>query len=223
MSEKKLLMLDGSIIKTIVNRNIAKSQDTRLSGERSKIAIDWFAKNNYEVVAIENELEIGDSREALNNCVKEQAHALKILPVLTAIFFCPDPNGLVCYRVTLDDDREKTVVDRYEKKRGDYLFRKPDRGMFDLATKLSGTKESGHRDWSSISSPRPSEITTSESAEKINPLYITEDDLDEDEEYEDEYIISWLFRKHMPVHYWHRYYGGECIMVDGKLTAQPRY
>ena len=89
-------------------------------------AIDRYV--GWLIVGITNQGGVAAGKKSLENCIEEQQEFLRMFPDMDSIYFCPDFEGKVCYRVE-PDCFENCSIDRW----GD--FRKPGAGMIRSALK----------------------------------------------------------------------------------------
>lgn len=91
---------------------------------------------NHYKVGITNQGGVASGKKSLQNAVEEQLITLQLLPELVQIYFCPDFEGIECYKTTIIDGIPRCKKLDYEdeeiaKLRG--TFRKPGVGMLKAA------------------------------------------------------------------------------------------
>ncbi len=86
-------------------------------------AIDHYKSKGWVIVGITNQAGVAAGHKSLKDCVKEQQYTLRLFPQIEAIYFCPDFEGKLCYRVTLNSYEQKNAW------QPGINFRKPGQGM----------------------------------------------------------------------------------------------
>lgn len=97
-------------------------------------AVKIYCDRNYRIFGITNQGGVGAGHKTLSDCIKEQKLTIELFPELSGIFFCPDFEGNICYKLS-DPNREPLEFFRSDNKSS---FRKPGYGMLELAANLSG-------------------------------------------------------------------------------------
>ncbi len=124
MAEKMILVdCDGTIRQPKSGAKFISKPDDQQPIPGAVEAINHYFKDDWLIVGITNQAGVAAGHKSLEACIKEQQYTLKLFPQLEAIYFCPDYEGQLCYRV----NRYK-----YEQRhlwRDDINFRKPGDGM----------------------------------------------------------------------------------------------
>lgn len=124
---KKILFLDcdGTIRQPLGgSKFISHPQDQRIIPGADE-AIAHYHRQGYRCIGITNQGGVASGYKSLEDTIVEQRYTLKLFPELEAIYFCPDYEGLICWKVTRSEERK--IFD------ADGNFRKPGAGMIMLA------------------------------------------------------------------------------------------
>lgn len=93
-------------------------------------AIAYFSSLGYQVVGVSNQGGCAAGHKSIENAISEMQFTLSLLPQLSCIYFCPDFDGLECWRVEVDS---ATQVKQYSTTEFG-SFRKPGAGMIKVAS-----------------------------------------------------------------------------------------
>lgn len=96
--------------------------------------LNFHSHHGYKLIGIENQ-EVDQNCET-ESIVTQYRLTLALLPQLSAIYVCPDQDGLKCWRMTLDNFSEITNHSRVKEftYHEEYKFRMPGAGMLQLAS-----------------------------------------------------------------------------------------
>jgi D-glycero-D-manno-heptose 1,7-bisphosphate phosphatase len=126
---------DGTIRKPKSGAKFIQSPEDQqiIKGADDAIA-HWFSEG-YTVIGITNQAGVAAGHKTLSEAIAEQRYTLNLFPLLSEIYFCPDYEGLICWRVTRDGEFNIANDESVEEK---YKFRKPGCGMILVASKSFG-------------------------------------------------------------------------------------
>lgn len=142
------LDLDGTVRESTDGKFILSPRGQRImTGVHEAIA--FHKAQGYTIIGITNQggcdtinRDTGKPLKSLEDAIAEQKYTLKLIPQLSAIYFCPDMNGQVCWIVKkngvefLVSDLD-TRVSEFENRilTGSEVYRKPGAGMIYRAVK----------------------------------------------------------------------------------------
>ncbi|MCP2730489.1 HAD-IIIA family hydrolase [Limnofasciculus baicalensis] len=130
---------DGTIRKPKSRAKFIQSPDDQQIIKGAENAIASWKEQGYAIVGITNQGGVAAKHKTLESAIAEQRYTLNLFPLLSEIYFCPDYEGLICWRVTRDGEFNITNNEPVEEK---YKFRKPGCGMILMASNLfSGNLE----------------------------------------------------------------------------------
>lgn len=113
---------------------IQHPQDQQIIKEADQ-AIANYARMKYTIIGVSNQGGVAAGHKNLADCIAEQEYTLNLFPLIETILFCPDYEGMVCYRVW-----RKFAgfdLDACNREEFDYpSFRKPGAGMLILGMEL---------------------------------------------------------------------------------------
>lgn len=126
--------IEGKFIDSPLNQKIMEGADIGLRNIKAR---------GFKIIGISNQGGIQYDYKSLESCIEEMQITLSFFPELDQIYFCPDMAGKDCIRV----EREKVTkysIDCSKQKEGYHLiipdskqdeiiFRKPGKGMLELA------------------------------------------------------------------------------------------
>jgi D-glycero-D-manno-heptose 1,7-bisphosphate phosphatase len=143
MNEFFLLVdLDGTIRRSKSGKTFINDPEDQEPIEGATGAIDHFDRRGWNIVGVTNQAGVAAGHKTLTGAIEEQRITLKLFPALKCIYFCPDFEGLKCYRV--DPDLAALPHDRLSADGG---FRKPDPGMVRLALRQWLPADTGANVW----------------------------------------------------------------------------
>jgi len=141
----KLLLLDkdGTLIipKKIGEKFVQQPWDqVPLPGVREAIA--HYCRQGWQMAIISNQGGVAAGHKSLEKCILEMRYCLELFPEIEEAYFCPDFDGMNCYRVWTDDlihyDADNHITWELQI-RGQ--FRKPSPGMLLLAKHIHAADE----------------------------------------------------------------------------------
>ncbi len=135
MSKILFVDCDGTIREPKSGAKFISSPDDQqiIKGANDAIA-HWFGEG-YTVIGITNQAGVAAGHKSLEDTITEQRYTLNLFPLLSEIYFCPDYEGLICWRVTREGEFNITNDEPNQEK---YKFRKPGYGMILAASNLFG-------------------------------------------------------------------------------------
>ncbi|MBE9039344.1 HAD-IIIA family hydrolase [Oscillatoriales cyanobacterium LEGE 11467] len=123
----KLLFLDcdGTIRQPASGKKFIDNPQDQCAIPGADKAIANYHQQGYLCIGVTNQGGVASGYKSLEDTIAEQSHTLKLFPELEIIYFCPDYEGQICWKVTRDGERK--IFD------ADGNFRKPGTGMLLLA------------------------------------------------------------------------------------------
>ncbi|HEY9706661.1 MAG TPA: HAD-IIIA family hydrolase [Oculatellaceae cyanobacterium] len=129
MTKLLLLDCDGTIREPIEGRWIDAPRNQKPI-EGAAAAIAKAAAAGWTVLGITNQGGIAAGHKSLEEVKAEQRVTLELFPEISSIYFCPDFEGLECWKV----ERKKSLEIRQITEKEFGSFRKPGAGMLRLAS-----------------------------------------------------------------------------------------
>lgn len=130
MNRAIFLDIDGTLTTTVSGKTFKQhSQDVLVLPGVQK-ALEYYQSQapNWTMIGISNQGGVGAGYKSIKDAIAEMSFTLELLPQLKAIYFCPDFEGVTCWKVTSSQSLE---IKQFNNEFGS--FRKPGTGMIDLA------------------------------------------------------------------------------------------
>lgn len=125
-----LLDLDGTIREP---KSGAKFINDPLDQKPIDKAFDmcsYYQEKGWLLIGVSNQGGVAAGHKSLESAIAESRETLEMFPQLSLIYFCPDYEGLKCYRVS----REEPTVPIFQESISEFgSFRKPGAGMLIMA------------------------------------------------------------------------------------------
>lgn len=101
-----------------------------------KEAIAYYQARNWQFIGISNQGGVAAGHKSIEDAIVEMQFTLELIPELSAIYFCPDFEGLICWRISKYESVK--ISDRTKDKdfflKEQFKYRKPGSGMIYQAT-----------------------------------------------------------------------------------------
>ena len=94
-----------------------------------KEAIAHYKKLDWQFIGISNQPAIGTNFKTLENTIIEMQFTLELIPELSAIYFSPDFEGLICWRVTKNSSEKIADHTGEDFLKKEFRYAKPGCGM----------------------------------------------------------------------------------------------
>lgn len=136
MTKFLFLDCDGTIRQPLGgSKFISHPRDQRII-PGADIAIAHYHRQGYLCIGATNQGGVASGYKSLEDTIVEQRYTLKLFPQLSAIYLCPDYEGLICWKVTRDGEQKVSNHQRVTELmvHEPYNFRKPGAGMMMLAS-----------------------------------------------------------------------------------------
>lgn len=151
MSKKLLLLdMDGTIREPIDGKWIDAPRNQKpILGAAD--GITRASVEGWEIMGVTNQGGVAAGHKSLKSAIDEQLVTLELFPEIFSIFFCPDFEGEVCWRVSRFGEtsiRRSTIINPHLP--GDLLyqsFRKPGSGMIMQAIDYFSGEEPPEKVW----------------------------------------------------------------------------
>lgn len=127
----KILFLDcdGTIRKPKSRAKFINSPEDQILIDGVEKALEKHKKQGFKIIGITNQAGIAAGHKSMGDAVKEQLITLRLAPQLDSILFCPDFEGLECWKVYLPQEAMQ-ISGLYEEI--DLIqYRKPSPGMIE--------------------------------------------------------------------------------------------
>jgi D-glycero-D-manno-heptose 1,7-bisphosphate phosphatase len=128
--------IDGTLTGTISGETFKKHSEDVAVLPGVKEAIAWYKAHDWQFIGISNQGGVGAGHKSIESAISEMQFTIKLIPELSAIYFCPDFDGLICWRVSsyesvkISDHNEDNSFFLKE----EFRYRKPGSGMIYQAT-----------------------------------------------------------------------------------------
>lgn len=145
MNRAIFLDIDGTLTGTISGETFKQhSQDVLVLPGVEK-ALQYYQNQtpNWIMIGISNQGGVGAGYKSIEDAIAEMKYTLKLLPQLSAIYFCPDFAGQACWRIDRTVEFIVSEIDRIGNfdpmiREGNLIYRKPGAGMVFQAAKEFG-------------------------------------------------------------------------------------
>jgi D-glycero-D-manno-heptose 1,7-bisphosphate phosphatase len=90
--------IDGTLTTTISGETFKKHSEDVAVLPGIKEAIAWYKARGWQFIGISNQGGVGAGHKSIESATSEMKFTLQLIPELSAIYFCPDFEGLVCWK-----------------------------------------------------------------------------------------------------------------------------
>jgi D-glycero-D-manno-heptose 1,7-bisphosphate phosphatase len=122
-----VLNLDGTVRESLSHQGYITHPRDQQIVEGVNEPLNYFYRKGFTIVGVTNEDRVATNCKWLSSAIEEQRYTLRLLPQMRSIYFCPDLEGTVCYRV------DQISTGSYGSKEYGDRFCKPDPRMIQLA------------------------------------------------------------------------------------------
>lgn len=129
MNKILLCDIDGTLTDTKSRHAFKQNSDDIVVIGGVNHALNHFLARDFRIIGISNQAGVEKGYKTLDATIQEMKNTIVLLPQISEIYFCPDFQGKICWRVTAETFNDVSVV--YPSLCGS--FRKPNTGMADLA------------------------------------------------------------------------------------------